>query len=90
MSKSNRLGKELARQRAQQLREEQARTQRRRRNILVSVCVVAVIALVAGIASIVEVKQADAALKYIPTGAVVDTTGGVSTPDNGSPARRSS
>ena len=80
MSKSNRVGKELARQRAQQLREEQARRTRRNRQFMVfGGALVVVVALVA---VLVQVHNANAALKYIPSNTVADTTGGISTADS--------
>ncbi|HEY3873329.1 MAG TPA: thioredoxin domain-containing protein [Actinocrinis sp.] len=82
MSKSNRVGKELARQRAQQLREEQAKRTRRNRQYMVFGGVIAVIVVVALVAVLVQVHNANQALKYIPSNSVADTTGGISTADS--------
>lgn len=81
MSKSNRVGKELARQRAQQLREEQARRTRRNRQLMVFGGALVVVVVVALIAVLVQVHNANQALKYIPSNTVADTTGDISTAD---------
>ena len=81
MSKANRVGKELARERAAQLRLEQARRARRNRLYAVygSVFGVLVIALV--VALIVQNASAPKTPAVVPVGAVADTTGGVSSAD---------
>jgi protein-disulfide isomerase len=82
MSKANRVGKEVARQRAQQMREEQAKKTRRNRQFMVFGGALVVVVVVALIAVLVQVHSANAALKFIPENTVADTTGGVSTADS--------
>ncbi|HZU54421.1 MAG TPA: thioredoxin domain-containing protein [Actinocrinis sp.] len=81
MSKANRVGKELARQRAAELRLEQQRRARRNRLYAIYGSVVAVIAVAVGIAFAVQAANAPKTPTAVPVGAVADTTGGVSAAD---------
>jgi protein-disulfide isomerase len=81
MSKANRLGKELARQRAAQLRLEQARRARRNRLYAVYGSVLGVIVIAVAVAFAVQAATAPKTPTLVPVGAVADTTGGVSSAD---------
>ncbi|HZP53146.1 DsbA family protein [Actinocrinis sp.] len=81
MSKANRVGKELARQRAAELRLEQQRRARRNRLYAIYGSVVAVIAVAVGVAFAVQAANAPKTPTAVPVGAVADTTGGVSAAD---------
>ena len=81
MSKANRVGKELARQRAAELRLEQQRRARRNRLFAIYGSVVAVIAVAVGVAFAVQAANAPKTPTAVPVGAVADTTGGVSAAD---------
>lgn len=78
MSKANKVGKELARQRAAQLRLEQQRRARRNRLYAIYGSVVAVIVVAVGIAFAVQAANGPKTPTAVPVGAVADTTGGVS------------
>lgn len=78
MSKSNRLGKELARERAAILRAEQARRARRNRLYAVYGSVFGVIVIAVVIALVVQNASAPKTPTALPAGTVADTTGGVS------------
>jgi protein-disulfide isomerase len=79
MSKSNRVGKEIARERAALLRAEQARRARRNRLYAVYGSVLGVIVIAVVIALVVQNASAPKTPALVPAGAVADTTGGVST-----------
>lgn len=81
MSKANRVGKELARQRAAELRLEQQRRARRNRLYAIYGSVVAVIAVAVGVAFAVQAANAPKTPTAVPVGAVADTTGEVSAAD---------
>lgn len=81
MSKANRVGKELARQRAAELRLEQQRRARRNRLYAVYGSVVGVIVIAVAIAFGVQAAMAPKTPTAVPVGAVADTTGGVSAAD---------
>jgi protein-disulfide isomerase len=78
MSKANRVGKELARQRAAQLRAEQARRARRNRLYAVYGSALGVVVIAIVIAFIVQSASAPKTPTLIPAASVADTTGGVS------------
>ncbi|HEU5426762.1 MAG TPA: thioredoxin domain-containing protein [Actinocrinis sp.] len=78
MSKANKVGKELARQRAAQLRLEQQRRARRNRLYAIYGSVVAVIVVAVGVAFAVQAANGPKTPTAVPVGAVADTTGGVS------------
>lgn len=81
MSKANRVGKEMARQRAAQLRLEQQRRARRNRLYVIYGSVFAVIVVAVGIAFGVQAAMAPKTPTAVPVGAVADTTGGVNAAD---------
>lgn len=81
MSKANRLGKELARERAAILRAEQARRARRNRLYAVYGSVLGVIVIAVVIALVVQSASAPKTPTAVPAGSVADTTGGVSVAD---------
>ena len=79
MSKANRLGKELARERAALLRAEQQRRARRNRLYAVYGSVFGVIVIAVVIALVVQNASGPKTPTAVPAGSVSDTTGGVST-----------
>jgi protein-disulfide isomerase len=81
MSKANREGKEIARQRVAQMRIEQARKARRNRQYAIfgSVAGVIVIALVVGL--LVNLSLKPKTPTVFPGGAVADTSGGIAEAD---------
>ncbi|MBS2962701.1 thioredoxin domain-containing protein [Actinocrinis puniceicyclus] len=81
MSKANKVGKELARQRAAQLRQEQARRARRNRLLAVYGSVLGVIVVAVAVAFAVQAATAPKTPAAVPVGAVADTTGGISSAD---------
>jgi len=81
MSKANRLGKEFARERAAQLRLEQARRARRNRLWAIYGSVFGFIVVAVVIALVVQAVNAPKTPTAVPAGAVADTTGGVSAAD---------
>jgi len=81
MSKANRLGKELARERAAQLRLEQARRARRNRLYAVYGSVFGVIVIAVVVALVVQAANGPKTPTVLPAGVVADTTGGVSAAD---------
>ena len=81
MSKANRVGKELARQRAAALRLEQQRRARRNRLYAIYGSVAAVIVVAVGVALGVQAATGPKTPTAVPVGAVADTTGGVSSAD---------
>lgn len=81
MSKANRVGKELARQRAAELRLEQQRRARRNRLYAVYGSVAGVIVIAVAIAFGVQAAMAPKTPAAVPVGAVADTTGGVHAAD---------
>jgi protein-disulfide isomerase len=78
MSKANKVGKELARQRAAQLRAEQARRSRRNRLYAVYGSALGIVAIAIAIAFIVQSASAPKTPTLVPAASVADTTGGVS------------
>jgi protein-disulfide isomerase len=81
MSKANREGKEFARQRAAQLRLEQARRARRNRRFAVYGSVLGVLVIAVVVALVVQSANGPKTPTVVPVGAVADTTGGVSPAD---------
>ena len=77
MSKANRVGKELARERAAQLRAEQARRARRNRLFAVYGGALGVVAIAIAIAFIVQSMNGPKTPTAVPAASVADTTGGV-------------
>jgi protein-disulfide isomerase len=82
MSKGNRVGKELARERAAILRAEQARRARRNRLYAIYGSVFGVIVIAVVIALVVQNASGPKTPTLVPAGSVADTTGGVSTADS--------
>ena len=78
MSKANKVGKELARQRAAQLRAEQARRARRNRLYAVYGSALGVVVIALVVAFIVQSANAPKTPTLVPAASVADTTGGVS------------
>jgi protein-disulfide isomerase len=81
MSKANRLGKELARERAALMRAEQARRARRNRLAAIYGSVVGVIVIAVVVALVVQNSSGPKTPTLLPVGTVADTTGGVSAAD---------
>jgi protein-disulfide isomerase len=81
MSKANKLGKELARERAALLRAEQARRARRKRLYAVYGSVLGVLVIAVVVALVVQNAMAPKTPTLVPTAAVADTTGGISAAD---------
>ena len=81
MSKSNRLGKELARERAAIQRAEQVRRARRNRLYAVYGSVFGVIVIAVVIALVVQNASGPKTPTAVPAGSVTDTTGGISVAD---------
>ena len=81
MSKANRVGKELARQRAAQMRLEQQRRARRNRLYAVYGSVLGVIVIAVAVAFGVQAATAPKTPTAVPVGSVADTTGGVAAAD---------
>jgi protein-disulfide isomerase len=79
MSKANRVGKEIARQRAAQLRAEQARRARRNRLLAVYGSALGVVVIAIVIAFVVQAANGPKTPTAVPAGSIADTTGGVST-----------
>ena len=81
MSKSNRDGKALARERAAQLKIEQARRARRNRMLTVYGSTLGVLVVALVVALVVQNITSAKTPVTVPAAAVADTTGGVSTAD---------
>ena len=81
MSKSNREGKAFARERAAQLKIEQARRDRRKRMLTVYGSTLGVLVIALVVALIVQNITSAKTPVTVPAAAVADTTGGVSTAD---------
>lgn len=81
MSKANRLGKELARERTAQLRFEQAQRTRRKRLYSVNGSVFGVVIIAAIVGLAVQNALLPKTPTQVPVGAVADTTGGVAAAD---------
>jgi protein-disulfide isomerase len=81
MSKANKLGKELARERAALLRAEQARRARRKRMYTVYGSVLGVLVIAVVVALVVQNATAPKTPTLVPTASVGDTTGGISAAD---------
>ncbi len=81
MSKANKVGKELARERAAQMRLEQARRARRRRMLTVYGSALGVVIIAVVVALVVQNASGPKTPTVVPVGAVADTTGGVSSQD---------
>jgi protein-disulfide isomerase len=81
MSKTNREGKALARERAAQLKLEQARRARRNRMLAVYGSTLGVLVVALVIALIVQNASGPKTPALIPVAAVADTTGGVTAAD---------
>lgn len=78
MSKANKVGKELARERAALLRAEQARRARRNRLYAVYGSVLGVIVIAVVVALVVQSSSGPKTPTAVPAGSVADTTGGIS------------
>lgn len=81
MSKSNRDGKALARERAAQLKIEQARRARRNRMLTVYGSTLGVLVVALVVALVVQNITGAKTPVTVPAAAVADTTGGISTAD---------
>ncbi len=81
MSKANRVGKEIARERAALMRAEQARRARRKRLLAVYGSAFGVVVIAIVIAFIVQSASAPKTPTALPAGSIADTTGGVSAAD---------
>jgi protein-disulfide isomerase len=81
MSKANREGKEIARQRVAQMKLEQARKARTRRLFTVYGSVVGVIVVVVVVGLLVNVLNKPGAPTVFPANAVADTSGGIASAD---------
>ena len=81
MSKSNRDGKALARERAAQLKIEQARRARRNRMLTVYGSTLGVLVVALVVALVVQNITSAKTPVTVPAAAVADTTGGISTAD---------
>ncbi|MGH3414947.1 MAG: DsbA family protein [Actinocrinis sp.] len=78
MSKANRVGKEIARERAAQMRLEQTRRARRNRMFTVYGSALGVVIIAIVVALVVQGASGPKTPTVLPVGAVADTTGGVS------------
>lgn len=81
MSKSNRDGKALARERAAQLKIEQAKRDRRNRMLTVYGSTLGVLVVALVVALVVQNITSAKTPVTVPVAAVADTTGGISTSD---------
>jgi protein-disulfide isomerase len=81
MSKSNRVGKEIARERVAQLRIEQARKARQRRQYTILGSVFGVIVIAVVISLVVANSLKPATPTAFPANAVADTSGGIAQAD---------
>ena len=78
MSKANRVGKEIARERTALMRAEQARRARRKRLYAVYGSALGVVVIAIVVAFIVQSASAPKTPTLVPAGSIADTTGGVS------------